>query len=98
MYPDPTLTLADQMRMLADIFLKILGPQACKDRRDLAGDLAAGAEVTGRFCALYTMWKAGTLPKVRVRALAAPPPQPSPVSAGEGAGGAGDGLGAIWPG
>ena len=25
MYPDPTLTLADQMRMLADIFLKILG-------------------------------------------------------------------------
>ena len=27
MYPDPTLTLADQMRMIADLFLRILGPE-----------------------------------------------------------------------
>ena len=104
MYPDPTLTLADQMRMIADLFLRILGPEARKLRIG-ATSLAIWRRVqllTGRFCALYAMWKAGTLPKARVRAVAAPPPppQPSPASAGEGACGAGEGegeLGAVGP-
>jgi len=77
MYPDPTLTLADQILGIVGVFLKTLAPEACRLRIGLLS-VAIWNRVRRferRFLALYAMWKAGTLP----------PPRPSPAIAGEGA-------------
>ena len=85
MYPDPSLTLADQMVRIVDVFLKTLTPEV--GRRRLGGWLWGAirnrvGRLSRRFCALYAMWKAGTLPEVRVSAAAPPPPEPPRSSPG----------------
>jgi hypothetical protein len=80
MFTDPTFTLADQLFWIVDVFLKTMGPEACKRRIGLFS-LAVWSRVKRferRFSALYAMWKTGTLPKARVRAGAASTPHPNP--------------------
>ena len=91
MFTDPSMTLAEQMTGLLGIFLKTMAQEAYVRR---IGVLATALwnrtrRLERRFLALHAMWKAGTLPKVRVRAVAPPPPRPSPAGAGEGACGKG---------
>ena len=75
MYPDPALTLADQILGIVGVFLKTLAPEACRLRIGLY-QIAIWKRVKKferRFLALYSMWKAGTLPKARVRPISPPP-------------------------
>ena len=91
MYPDPTLTLAGQMQRIVEVFYRTMPPEACH-RQFGALSIALWQRVrtlTGRFCALYALWKAGRLPKLPVRTAAPPPPRPSPASAGDGTRGPG---------
>jgi hypothetical protein len=64
---DPTLTLADQLIWIVDLCLKTLAPEACKRRIGwLSGAIWNRVRRFEReFCALYAMWKAGTLPPLR---------------------------------
>jgi hypothetical protein len=76
MLPDPTLTLADQMFWIVDVFVKTMAPEACKRRIGLLS-IALWSRVKGferRFLALYAQWKAGTLPAPRVRRDTSPRP------------------------
>ena len=78
MFPDPALTLADQILGIVAIFLKTLAPEACARRIGLLS-VAIWNRVRRferRFLALHAMWKAGTLPKARVRAVATSFPSP----------------------
>src|SRR5579872_7144531 len=61
----PTLTLADQVVWMVDVFLKILAPEACKQRIGLLSCAIWNRvrRLERRFCSLYAEWKAGTLPK-----------------------------------
>ena len=84
MYPGAP-TLDGQMQRILEVFWRILPPEAHRLR---VGFLTAAIwqrvrKLGGRFCALYGMWKAGTLPKPRVRAVAHPPPRPC-TARGEG--------------
>ena len=79
MYNDPSLTLADQLALRVETFLKGMGGEAYRRRLGVLS-IAIWQRVRGfvrRFTALYAAWKAGTLPKARaVRAAvraAAPP-------------------------
>ncbi len=85
MLTDPTL--ADQLLWIVDLFCKTMAPEACKRRIGLYG-VAVWTRVRRferRFCALHAMWKAGTLPRARVRAAATP--HPTPPSQGDSQGG-----------
>ena len=76
MFPDPTLTLADQLFWIVDVFMKTMAPEACTRRIGLFS-VAIWCRVKRferRFSALYAQWKAGTLPA----------PRPSPARVGEG--------------
>src|SRR6185437_13459148 len=89
MLPEPTLTLADQLFWIVDCFCKTVAAEACKRRVGALG-VAVWNRVRRferRFCSLYGMWRAGTLPVGRKGAGAGayPPPRPSP-SRGEGEG------------
>ena len=81
MLTDPTLTLADQIFWLVDVFMKTMAAEGCKRRIGLFS-VAIWSRVKRferRFLALYAEWKAGTLPKARVvRAAATPHPDPPP--------------------
>ena len=95
MFPDPSFTLADQLFWIVDCFCKTMAPEACK-RRIGALSGALWNRVRGferRFSKLYAMWKAGALPKARVRKEATPTPA-LPRFAGEGANGAGGAIAA----
>ena len=74
MYPDAP-TLNGQLRRIAEVFYATLAPEACKRRVGLyaLAILVRVQRFERRFCALYALWKAGRLPKVRVRAVTAPP-------------------------
>jgi len=73
MYPDPNLTLADQMHWMVSVFLKMLAPEAGKRRIGLVSAAIWNRvrKFERRFCALYAMWKAGTLPPARPSAASA---------------------------
>ncbi len=69
MFPDPTLTLADQLFLIVELFCKIMAPEACKLR---IGSISVTIwkrvrKLERRFSALYARWKAGTLPKARAK-------------------------------
>src|SRR5271157_3215197 len=86
MLTDPSLTLADQISWMVEMFCKIMAPEACKLRVGAVSGTVWN-RVVGfgrRFCGLYARWKAGTLPKARVRKKDTSP-RPSPHS-GEGEG------------
>src|SRR5262249_44789989 len=85
MFNNPGFTLGDQMHWLIELFCQTMAPEACKRRVTwLSVPLWTRArKLRGRFCALYAMWKAGTLPRVRVRAGAVVRPSPRPAG-GEG--------------
>ena len=73
--PHPTLTLAGQMQQTLDMFWRTM-PREAGLPRFCALSVALWQRVrklVGRFCALYALWKAGTLPKARVRAAAPRP-------------------------
>jgi hypothetical protein len=76
MYPDPSFTLADQLFWIVDCFCKTM--TADKRTRELGPvSIALWTRVTRlqrRFCKLFVMWKAGTLPKARVRHEVTPTP------------------------
>jgi hypothetical protein len=82
MFPDPALTLADQIFRIVDVFLRTLAPEAHKCRVGLVSCAIWNRvrRLERRFLTLYAMWKAGTLPKPRT--------SPSPLK-GEGRGGGG---------
>jgi hypothetical protein len=86
MFTNPGFTLGDQLFWIVELFCKTI--TADPRTRELGPvSIALWTRVRRfqrRFCALYAMWKAGTLPKGRVRAVAEPH---SPASAGEGANG-----------
>ena len=88
MFSNPGFTLADQLFWIVECFRKSMWAEP-RTRGLGALSVAIWNRVRGferRFSELYAMWKAGTLPKARVRALAHPSPRPSP-SRGEGEGG-----------
>src|SRR5581483_6856196 len=67
MLTDPALTLADQIFWIVDCFRRTMAPEGCR-RRIGALSIAVWCRVQRferRFCSLYAMWKAGTLPRVR---------------------------------
>ena len=69
MFPDPTLTLADQILGIVAVFMKTMAAEGCKRRIGLFS-VAIWSRVKRferRFLALYAEWKAGTLPKARGR-------------------------------
>ena len=75
MFTNRDFTLADQIFWIADLFYKTVAPEACRLRIGLY-QIAIWKRVKKferRFLALYAMWKAGTLPKPRVRAISPPP-------------------------
>ena len=93
MFTNPGFTLADQFIGIVELVRKSMWAEP-RTRGLGALSVAIWARVKGferRFLKLYAMWKAGTLPKVRVRSVETPPPRPSPARAGEGANG-GDGA------
>ena len=103
MFPDPTLTLADQILGIVAVFMKTMAAEACKRRIGLFS-VAIWSRVKRferRFLALYAEWKAGTLPQargVRAKDTSPRPTGSSPVAglpqSGEGANGA-EGTGAV---
>ena len=104
MFNNPSFTLREQILGTLDLFRKIMAAEACKLRLGLL-PIALWSRMgrfERRFLGLYARWKAGKVPKARVRAGAPPPPRlvrsaaQSPANAGEGACGA-DGAGAPPP-
>ena len=96
MFTNPGFTLGDQIFWVLELFLKTLAAEACKLRVGAVSvaTWTRGRRFQQRFLALYARWKAGTLPKPRVRKNTSPRPTgSSPVAglpqSGEGAGGAG---------
>jgi hypothetical protein len=90
MFPDSTLTLAAQIVWTVEDLLKVLAVEAGKLRTPGLLARALWSRVRRferRFGALYAQWKAGTLPKARVRKGSSPQPSPQ---RGEGEGLAGD--------
>src|SRR5215472_14242411 len=83
----PAITPAWYMQRILEMFWVTMPREACHIRFGALSCALWGRvkKLIGRFCALYALWKAGTLPKVRAsaRAVAPPPPRPSPVK-GEG--------------
>ena len=79
MFPDPTLTLADQILWIVAVFMKTMAAEGCKRRIGLFS-VAIWSRVKRferRFLALYAEWKAGTLPKARVVRAKDTSPRPS---------------------
>jgi len=93
MFTNPGFTLGDQIFWMVELFLKTLAAEACKLRVGVVSVAVwtRGRTFQRRFCALYAMWKAGTLPTARVRKSTSPrlvrSAAQSPQS-GEGASGA----------
>ena len=71
MFTNPGFTLGDQIFWLLELFLKTLAAEACKLRVGVVSVAVwkRGRRFQQRFLALYARWKAGTLPKARVRSL-----------------------------
>jgi len=64
MFTNPGFTLSDQIAATVELFCKIMPAEACKLRVGVLS-IALWTRVRrlgGRFCKLYAMWKAGTLP------------------------------------
>ncbi len=78
MFTDPTLTLADQLFWIVELFCKTIAAEACKRRiGEISGPLwnrVRGLE--RRFRALHARWKAGTLAPARGRKSTSPRPCP----------------------
>ena len=79
MFPDPSLTLADLLLRIADVFSRTLAPEARARRVGLfqIAILKCVQRFERRFCALYALWKAGRAPKARGRREDSSP-RPSP--------------------
>ncbi len=91
MFTNPGFTLGDQIFWLLELFLKTLAAEACKLRVGVVSVAVwkRGRKFQQRFLALYARWKAGTLPKPRVRKSTSPRPSPQSGEGACGAGGAG---------
>ncbi|HEY2132211.1 MAG TPA: hypothetical protein VGH36_04440 [Acetobacteraceae bacterium] len=74
MFTDAALTLADQLVRMVELFCATMAAEACKRRvAEISVPLWNRVrKLERRFAALYAMWKAGTLPKVRARRHTSP--------------------------
>jgi hypothetical protein len=71
MFPDPSFTLADQLYWAVQNFRAPMGAEAWRRRIGLFS-IALWQRLRGferRFATLYAQWKAGVLPKARVRVV-----------------------------